>query len=93
MTLEGFGTYGPRLARKGAHLCQHILPDLGVKLAQSLTDARARVNGVGGHGVPGLQPELSLKFLKRDGVARFVHRGLGLGRVFGIFGSAKSVEH
>jgi hypothetical protein len=40
-----------------------------------------------------LQPELSLKFLKRDGVAGFVHRGLGLGGVFGIFGGAESVEH
>jgi len=56
MTLEGFSTYGPRLARKGAHLCQHILPDLRVKLAQSLTDARTRVNGVGGHGVPAYSP-------------------------------------
>jgi len=39
-----------------------------------------------------LQPELSLKFLKRHGVAGFVHRGLGLGGVFGIFGGAESVE-
>src|SRR5216684_1151988 len=39
MTLEGFSTCGPRLGRKGAHLCQHILPDLGVEPAQGLTDA------------------------------------------------------
>jgi len=36
MTLEGFSTYGSRFAGKGAHLCQHVLPDLGVKLAQTL---------------------------------------------------------
>ena len=39
------------------------------------------------------QPELSLKFLKRDGVAGFADRGLGLGGVFGIFGAPESVEH
>jgi hypothetical protein len=37
--------------------------------------------------------ELGLKLLKGNRVARFVHRGLGLGRVFGILGGAEGLDH
>jgi hypothetical protein len=90
MSLEGFSTCGPRLGGEGTHLCQHILPDRGIELAQGLADARTRCRRP---RRVSLQPEFSLKFLKRDGVAGFVHRGLGLGGIFSIFGGTESVEH
>jgi hypothetical protein len=62
VAVESFNTSGARITGQRPHPGHHGLADFRVQLTENLTDARTSLDGVGGHGLASLQPELGLKF-------------------------------
>lgn len=81
MALKGFNTCGPGIGGECAHFSQHIIAGLVVELTEGPADARACLNGVGGHGV---SLQLNLRLSLGLGFCLSLGLGLSLGLSFSL---------
>jgi hypothetical protein len=89
---QGRDTSGARIGSESIDDLGDRLTDRRVKLPQRAAGTRPDIYRVGCHAGPALQIQLSPDLLPGNRLTKLVHRGIGLGGVLSVLGSAQSVD-